>query len=122
MNIFLACPVRNVDEKFRLGIEAEIAHLESHGHTVHYPPRDTNQNDSSGLRICLDNCQAIRDADVVYVAWDGQSQGVLFDLGMAFAMGKAVRVLGDFMPEATDGKSFQNMVYKLERYTKKGVV
>lgn len=48
------------------------------------------------------------DADIVHVVWDGQSQGCLFDLGVAFALGKALRPIE--LPAATEGKSFQNMM------------
>lgn len=36
--------------------------------------------------------------------------GSLFDLGMAFALGKPIIYLE--MPDQTEGKSFQNMVKK----------
>jgi hypothetical protein len=82
--------------------------IEKAGWDVHWPPRDTNQVDDTGLKICTENWVAIKDAEVVYFVWDGKSQGCLFDLGMAFAMNKMVIPLE--LPEPTDGKSFQNMV------------
>ena len=103
--IFLACPVRGHDPKQFLGC-ATI--LEGDGFTVYWPPRDTNQDDSTGLRICKDNLRAIKEANVIYAIWDGKSQGVLFDLGMAFALNKKVVALR--LPSLTDGKSFQNMI------------
>lgn len=72
------------------------------------PPHDTDQQDDTGLRICRDNLQAIKEADVVHIIWDGKSQGSLFDLGVAFALGK--RIIPLELPPATEGKSFQNMV------------
>ncbi|RWO08190.1 nucleoside 2-deoxyribosyltransferase [Mesorhizobium sp.] len=88
--------------------QAYVAALEADGYTVHWPHRDTDQSDDVGLRICRDNMRAIAESDVVHVIWDGKSQGCLFDLGMAFALGKKVIPLS--LPEATEGKSFQNMV------------
>lgn len=105
MKTFLICPVRGHDPNETKEV---VQLLERQGWNVHWPPRDTNQNDDTGLRICRDNRQAIQAADVVHVIWDGKSQGCLFDLGMAFAMGKPVYTLG--LPKATGGKSFQNMV------------
>jgi len=104
MRSFLICPVRGKSPSETAGI---VDGLEMAGYEVHWPHRDTNQNDPIGLRICTDNRAAIEAADVVHIVWDGQSQGCLFDLGMAFAMNKKIEVIE--MPGATDGKSFQNM-------------
>ena len=82
--------------------------LEAEDWSVHWPPRDTNQSDPVGLTICAENRAAILAADAVHVVWDGQSQGCLFDLGMAFALGKPVYVIQ--LPALTAGKSFQNMI------------
>lgn len=105
MKAFLICPVRGVDPEVSRG---HVACLEAQGITVHWPPRDTDQDDPTGLRICRDNTDAIAAADVVYVIWDGKSQGCLFDLGVAFALGKKIDPIE--LPEPTSGKSFQNMV------------
>ncbi|MER9768945.1 nucleoside 2-deoxyribosyltransferase [Mesorhizobium sp. M0189] len=105
MKTFLICPVRGVDPATSAGV---VAKLEAEGWSIHWPPRDTDQVDSTGLRICRDNAAAIRSADAVHVIWDGASQGCLFDLGVAFAHGK--RIIPVSLPSATEGKSFQNMV------------
>jgi nucleoside 2-deoxyribosyltransferase len=102
---FLIAPVR--------GLPAEawrelVAKLEREGWSVHWPARDTEQIDAVGLDICRQNLAAMADSDAVHVVWDGESQGCLFDLGMAFALGK--RVIPLALPEPTAGKSFQNMV------------
>jgi len=112
VKIFFACPVRGTSEEYHKELEADIKLLESYGHTVHFPPRNTNQDDPNGIQICKDNRSAIEAADVVYVKWDGKSQGVLFDLGMAFALRKPV--IGYSLPPLTEGKSFQNMLYYWE--------
>jgi nucleoside 2-deoxyribosyltransferase len=78
------------------------------GLAIYWPYRDTNQQDPSGLRICKDNRKAIEESDIVFVYWDGLSQGSLFDLGMAFAFRK--RIIPLSLPQLTPGKSFQNMV------------
>ena len=107
MNIktFLIGPVRGYDENYLSGV---VERIESGGYKVYWPARDTPQNDESGLAICLENMRAIASSDVVHVVWDGVSQGCLFDLGMAFALGKSVIPVS--LPDQTDGKSFQNMV------------
>ncbi|MBE3042660.1 nucleoside 2-deoxyribosyltransferase [Candidatus Bathyarchaeota archaeon] len=102
---FLICPVRGQS----VGGTAHIVYkLEAEGWKVHWPHRDTKQDDSTGYHICKVNCAAIADADIVFVVWDGQSQGCLFDLGIAFALNKPVQIIS--LPELTKGKSFQNMV------------
>ena len=83
--------------------------MEEEGWAVHWPPRDTDQNDSVGLQICRDNRTAIDEADRVFIVWDGISQGCLFDLGMAFALSKPVTLLA--VPLGVAGeKSFERMV------------
>lgn len=102
---FLICPVRGVDTT-----QSQVAteELEADGWHVHWPPRDTNQDDVTGFRICSDNLEAIRKADRVFIIWDGQSKGCLFDAGIAFALGKPITCLD--LPTASEGKSFQNMM------------
>lgn len=102
---FLICPVRGVSAEETAGI---VAQLETDGYTVHWPHRDTDQRDDTGLRICRDNLAAIVEADVIHVVWDGKSQGCLFDMGMCFALGK--RMISVSLPPLTEGKSFQNML------------
>ena len=78
---------------------------------MHWPYRDTEQVDpTGGLRICEDNMDAIAEADVVHLIWDGKSKGCLFDLGMAFAMAKKIIPL--VLPPLTNEKSFQNMAWR----------
>lgn len=105
MNAFLICPVRGVDSETTRGY---VERLEAEGWSVHWPPRDTNQDDAIGLDICRQNRAAIAAADRVFISWDGKSTGSLFDLGMAFAMHKPLTVLE--APEPTPHKSFQNMM------------
>lgn len=102
---FLICPVRGTAPDTYANIVAE---LEANGYVVHWPPRDTDQIDDTGLRICRDNAAAIAKADCVHIIWDGRSQGCLFDVGVAFALGKQIIPLD--LPEATPSKSFQNMI------------
>lgn len=101
---FLICPVRGQDPSALAEVVREIETT----YALHYPPRDTEQSDPVGLEICKRNREAIAGADVVFVVWDGQSQGCLFDLGMAFALGKRVEAVR--LPDPSHGKSFQNMV------------
>ena len=105
MKTFLICPVRGHDLSETQSI---VDNLESNGWAVHWPPRDTDQNDPIGYQICTANMEAIKAADVLHLVWDGVSQGCLFDLGIAFALGK--KVIPILLPPKTDGKSFQNMV------------
>jgi hypothetical protein len=105
MKTFLICPLRGKALDCYLDV---VQRLEAEGYSVHWPIRDTDQNDQSGFRICADNAAAIAAADVVHVIWDGQSEGCLFDLGVAFALRK--RVIPLDLPGPTNGKSFQNMI------------
>lgn len=109
---FIICPVRNITPEFQASIEAHVAHLESLGWVVHYPPRDTAQAGVTEFSICNQNRNAINRADMVFVFWDGKSQGCLFDLGIAFGLHKPVKVYS--APRMTREKSFQNFMRDLE--------
>ena len=85
-----------------------IVSLEDKGYDVHFPPRDTDQKDPTGKRICTDNVNAIRNSDVVFIVYDTTSRGSLFDLGAAFTLNKPLVILNRV--ETTEGKSFANMI------------
>lgn len=107
MKAFLICPVRGVNPATQ---QKWVDQIEAEGYRLHWPPRDTDQSDPVGLQICEANTTAIWQADVVFVVWDGKSQGCLFDLGVAFAYSKPIRVLE--VPAIEPGvKSFQAMLH-----------
>lgn len=110
-SIFVITPVRHIKPSWQAAIADYVGLMEEQGHTVFYPPRDTPQHDSVGLRICQTNRDAIAEADEVHIAWDGLSKGCLFDLGMAFALGKPVVPIVGFLPRATREKSFTSMIH-----------
>lgn len=105
--IFIICPVRQVDREWIRRLELYVSLLEEQGHTVHLPHRDTDQAGTS-LDICSQNTKAIADADEVHVFYMGQSQGIHFDLGVAFALDKKIRVIENDPQPA--GKSFPDLI------------
>lgn len=114
MKIFLICPVRNVSKKEAARIKEYVKDLEDEGHVVHWPQRDTDQNDPVGLRICRDNCTAIKEADAVHVWYNKDSQGSIFDLGMAFALDKRIALANRESVQRTPHKSFRNVLLRLD--------
>ena len=107
--MFLISPVRGLSKTATYDLRDFIADKIESDYVVHWPLRDTQQEgDPTGLRICQHNIAAIKRADVVGIIWDGKSRGCLFDLGMAFALNKEVKIYE--LPDATEGKSFQNMI------------
>jgi hypothetical protein len=109
---FLICPVRGADQLTQTELNGIVTGLEAQGWNVHFPPRDTNQDDKTGYRICCDNMLAIKEAEMVFVYWDGKSTGGIFDAGMAFMAGKPITVLHS--PEPLGSKSFQDMFTEWE--------
>jgi hypothetical protein len=89
-NIFLICPVKNQNSVEGLILNAYISYMKGLGHKIHYPPRDTNQTDNIGTRICTDNMKAIKKADEVHIYWTGTSRGSNFDFGMSFMKNKKI--------------------------------
>ncbi len=109
MRIFLICPVRNVTSEETEAINRYVTGLEERcRHRVYWPARDTDQSDPIGLQICKVNRNAIIAADEVHVWWNPASTGSLFDLGIAFALGKDIVLANEVTP--TEGKSFNNFL------------
>jgi len=111
MKIFLICPVRNATEEQKNKMNKYIENLEIEGNKVHYPARDTNQNDETGgWNICNTNKNAILEADEIHIFWDDQSKGSLFDLGIAFGANKKLVVVNPESIDTTNTKSFHNVI------------
>lgn len=120
MNIFVICTVRNATQEYLDKLYAYVEKLEAEGHYVHLPPRDTNQEDETGgYIICSTNFNAIEKADEVHISYNPASTGTHFDLGMAFALGKKIKVFENLSTEQTNGKSFQNMMKYWENMNEK---
>jgi len=90
-----------------------IQSLEKAGVKIHYPPRDTNQDDTIGVNICEENLKAISESNEVHIFWSGKSKGSLFDFGMAFALRKPIKLVNKIKP--TIGKSFNNVLLALDK-------
>ncbi|HXK37743.1 MAG TPA: hypothetical protein VJ579_01620 [Candidatus Paceibacterota bacterium] len=110
MRIFLICPVRNITDEEKIAIERYVSDLELAGQIVHWPLRDTDQNDPIGFRICEDNRRAIELADEVHVWWNAASKGSFFDFGMTFALGKKIVLANIASLVRTPEKSFENVL------------
>ena len=91
--IFMICPVRGITEEESLLLQDYIQGLESIGTKVHYPPRDTNQDDPIGLKICSQNRAAIKNAFGVNLYYNSASTGTVFDIGMAVMANKPLFVI-----------------------------
>lgn len=119
--IFLIHPVRNITPDMKQKMDEYRRTLEEQGCEVYDPLYHTNQVDpTGGYRICTDNMNAIKRADEVHVAWDGVSKGSLFDLGVAFALGKKIKRIRSAFPEP-DGsvsKSIPHVVKRWEEETR----
>jgi len=112
MNIYIICPVRELSPEWRDGLLAYTHSLETQGHKVHLPFRDTEQNDRTGFYICQSHAMKMFDADEVHVAYDGKSEGWLFDLGMAFILNKPITPITGYFPKISKGKSYPNMIWQ----------
>jgi hypothetical protein len=92
MNEKIANSIFIIHSKGLTNKASELAEkLRAEGHTVYIPGLQTKQ-DSDELTIATTNREAMREADEVRVIWDGTSHGVIFDLGMAFAMEKPLKL------------------------------
>ena len=127
MNIFLISPARNAEPEMQKMILAYVQGLERDGIAVHWPIRDTEQNDpTGGYEICRANFTAILEADEIHLWYDEASGGSKFDMGGVFMLvemlGVKKRVViannGEFADDAA--KSFLNVFRHLAETTKNG--
>lgn len=91
-------------------VEKFVRMIEFCGIDLYVPMRDTRQ-DEDVIDICRANGAAIREADICFIVWDGRSFGCLFDLGIAYAIGKRVMVLDSPAP-VKDSKSWAEFINK----------
>ncbi len=107
MNIYIISSVREASPELRERLEKHVRRLEASGHTVYLPHRDTDQN-QSGSKICYANDRAISNADEIHVFYNSSSQGSHFDLGIAYALNKSIRIIE---PEPfKEGKNFMQVL------------
>jgi len=99
-SIFLICKVRDIPKTEQEILDWYVAETERSGTRVHYPSRDTVQEDSIGLYICRQNRDAIARAGEVRIYYNPTSQGSMFDLGMTYMASKPLRIIN---PESLDG-------------------
>lgn len=111
MNIFIICTVRNATKEYKNNLNKYVKTLESKGHRVHLPHRDTNQN-NSGLNICKQNKNAIYNSNEVHIFYNSQSQGTHFDMGVAFAFNKKIKIIEN--EKFGEGKSYPRMLTEWE--------
>ncbi len=137
MAAFLISPVRKITKKEQKAIKKWVDDMEKNARVkIHWPQRDTNQNDPIGIRICEDNARAIFLNPTTFVWWNKKSQGSLFDLGMAFMLAVLEKMLNEGLPleqldqllrgrwiltanhdqiEKTPAKSFNNVLLEFDR-------
>ncbi len=113
MRVYLICPVRNISPGQQQEIEQYVYGLEINGYVVHYPPRDVEQNDPTGVDIVLAHRQAMKNCGRVDIFWDVNSSGSHFDIGMAIILGKKLRLVKAFQDDS-EGKSYLKVIQELQ--------
>lgn len=82
--IYLICPVRNVKPDEKEFLDSYVDRMEKANCQVHYPPRDVNQIDDTGLRILCEHREVMKKVSSVHCYWNNSSSGSFFDFGMAY--------------------------------------
>jgi len=125
VKIFLISPVRNVKSETQKKIAEYITSLEAVGHQIHWPIRDTKQDDpTGGYEICRTNFTGILEADEVHIWYDETSNGSKFDMGGVFMLvamlGKEKKIVIVNDAEIVDNtrKSFYKVFKYLVKKTK----
>lgn len=122
--IFLICSVRDADVELKQKLADYVASLEVQGYKVHYPTRDTEQDDpSGGYLICKTNFQNIIEAQEVHVWYSESSQGSKFDMGgvfMLYMLGMRKKIVianeSEIMEDPQIKKSFLKVMRRLKQF------
>ena len=94
--IFLICPVRNATPEQRQWIEDFTKRKYDEGFTIHAPHLHTRQKDLfGGYAICKQNAEATASSQEIDIYYDQSSTGSVFDLGVAYALHKPLRLLNE---------------------------
>jgi len=99
IRIFLICPVKSMPGTTEKKIKKYVRALENeHKKTgglpkkVHWPLRDTPQDDpAGGFNICKTNFRAILVAEEIHIWYDETSGGLKFDMGGVFMLIETLR-------------------------------
>lgn len=113
MKIYILSPVRNVTPEQQNIIDNHVSRLELDSHDVYVPRYDVDQEDPTGFDICSSHFCNMLKADRVDIFWDISSSGSHFDLGMAFACGKIVKLISAFSDDV-EGKSYIKVIKEME--------
>jgi len=113
--VFIICTVRGASKEYVEKLEKYVSELEANGVIVHLPHRNTNQN-GTGLEICTQNMNAIKESDEVHIFYNSKSQGSHFDMGVAFSLSKKIVIVEN--EEFGPGKSFPRMLTEWENLNK----
>lgn len=118
-NIYILCPVRKVSPSIRRFLDDYAAERESEGNKVHYPPRDVNQQDRTGLKIMTAHRDAMKKSDEIHAYWSPKSEGSVCDLGMALMSRKPLILINKQEVKSWllnhEGKSYTRVVYELDK-------
>lgn len=125
MKIFLISPVAKTEPETQKRIAAYVASLESAGHQVHWPFRDTEQVDpTGGYEICKTNFEGIMQADEIHIWYEETSGGSKFDMGGVFMLiemlgwKKKIVIVNDGEVVDNNAKSFYKIFKHLVEKTK----
>lgn len=116
---FLICRVRNAAKEVLEENQSYVDAYNSTGKKMYYPPVDTDQSDPIGFNICDENREGIRKAKEIHVKLDRESRGSVFDLGMAFGLGKPIVLVNE--PEVRErekdssGRSYGKLLLWLDQ-------
>lgn len=115
--IHIICPVRLVTSEQQIEIDAYCKQLEDEGYEVHNPIYAVDQDDpTGGVNICLAHFNSMNDPYTIRVDvfWNDNSKGSHFDLGMAFALAKPLKLVKTYIGN-DDEKSYYKVLQTLSK-------
>lgn len=125
IDVYIICPVRSITSKEKEFLDNYVDNLEKQGMKCHYPPRDVNQNDPTGMRIMTEHRAAMKISKEVHAYWNPESAGSIGDLCMAWALDKPIKLINkqeikDWIEQRIkinpDEKSHTRWLYEIDKF------
>lgn len=111
--VYLICPVQRATQGEVSKLEVYVKRLEFEGILVHWPQRDTDQTPKDTAPVMDQNRRAIEWANEVHIFYSPTSRGSIFDLGIAYALGKPIKIANPEEVQRTEKRSIENFILEL---------
>jgi hypothetical protein len=104
--IYVITPSCSATKEQILECNSYIVSLEDDGFKVFSSNREYDSSDSTGYKQVTEKIEDMASADEVHVMWDSTSLTSHFELGIAMALAKPIKLIKAFYPDTINAQTF----------------